>query len=142
MIIKQLSVFLENRTGRITELTGILAENDINISAFSIADTADYGIIRMIVGRPEQAAEILKKNGFAVKVTDVVGMIVPHKPGGLHHALQIISENGIAIEYMYAFASGDCSATVIIRADSLDRLIDVLQEHKMELLRKGDVYQL
>ncbi|NTV98628.1 MAG: ACT domain-containing protein [Chlorobiaceae bacterium] len=142
MIIKQLSVFLENRTGRLTELTGILAASDINISAFSIADTADYGILRMIVGRPEQAAEILKNHGFAVKVTEVVGMIVPHRPGGLHHALQIISENNVAIEYMYAFASGECNATVIIRADSLQKLIEVLQEHKMELLQKGDVYQL
>ncbi len=142
MIIKQLSVFLENRTGRLTELTGILAENDINISAFSIADTADYGILRMIVGRPDAAADVLRKNGFAVRITDVVGMIVPHKPGGLHKALQIISDNGIAIDYMYAFASGDCKATVVIRADSLDRIIKVLQEHKLELLQAGDVYQL
>lgn len=142
MIIKQLSVFLENRTGRLTELTGILAENDINISAFSIADTTDYGILRMIVGRPDAAADVLRKNSFAVRITDVVGMIVPHRPGGLHKALQIISDNGIAIDYMYAFASGDCKATVVIRADSLDRIIDVLQEHKLELLQAGDVYQL
>ncbi|NTV21050.1 MAG: ACT domain-containing protein [Chlorobium limicola] len=142
MIIKQLSVFLENRTGRLTELTGILAENDINISAFSIADTADYGILRMIVGRPDASADVLRKNGFAVRITDVVGMIVPHKPGGLHKALQIISDNGISIDYMYAFASGDCKATVVIRADSLDRIIKVLQEHKLELLQAGDVYQL
>lgn len=142
MIIKQLSVFLENRTGRLTELTGILAANDINISAFSIADTADYGILRMIVGRPEAAAEVLRSNGFSVKVTDVVGMIVPHRPGGLHHALQIISDNNVAIEYMYAFASGESNATVIIRADSLGKLIEVLQEHRMELLSTGDVYQL
>jgi len=142
MIIKQLSVFLENRTGRLTELTGILAENDINISAFSIADTADYGILRMIVGRPDAAAEALRKHGFTVRITDVIGMIVPHRPGGLHKALQIISENGIAIDYMYAFASGDCKATVVIRADSLEHIIKVLQEHKLELLQAGDVYQL
>lgn len=142
MIIKQLSVFLENRTGRLTELTGILAENDINISAFSIADSSDYGILRMIVGRPEAAAEVLRKEGFAVKVTEVVGMIIPHKPGGLHKALQIISDNNVAIDYMYAFASGDCKATVIIRAESLEKIIAVLQEHKMELLQEGDVYQV
>lgn len=142
MIIKQLSVFLENRTGRLTELTGILAENDINISAFSIADSSDYGILRMIVGRPEEAAEALRNAGFAVKVTEVVGMIIPHKPGGLHKALQIISDNNVAIDYMYAFASGDCKATVIIRAESLEKIIAVLQEHKMELLQEGDVYQV
>lgn len=142
MIIKQLSVFLDNRTGRLAELTGILAENDINISAFSIADTTDYGILRMIVGRPELAAEVLKQHGFAVKVTEVVGMIVPHRPGGLHKALQVISDSHVAIDYMYAFATGDCNATAIIRADSMQKLIDVLQEHKMELLKEGDVYQL
>jgi len=142
MIIKQLSVFLENRTGRLTELTGILAENDINISAFSIADTADYGILRMIVGRPDASADVLRKNGFAVRITDVVGMIVPHRPGGLYKALQIISGNGIAIDYMYAFASGDGKASVVIRADSLEHIITVLQEHKLELLQAGDVYQL
>jgi len=142
MIIKQLSVFLENRTGRLTELTGILAEHDINISAFSIADTADYGILRMIVGKPEQAAEVLRNRGFAVKITDVVGMIVPHRPGGLHKALQIISDSNITIDYMYAFASGECKATVVIRADSLEHIIKVLQEHKLELLQAGDVYQI
>ena len=140
MIIKQLSVFLENRTGRLTELTGILAANDINISAFSIADTADYGILRMIVGRPERAAEILRAAGFAIKVTDVVGMIIPHKPGGLHKALQIISDNHVAIDYMYAFASDENKATVVIRAESLQQLITVLQEHQLELLQQDDVY--
>ena len=140
MIIKQLSVFLENKTGRLTELTGILADNDINISAFSIADTADYGILRMIVGRPELAAQVLKDSGFTVKITDVVGMIIPNTPGGLHKALQIISDNSVAIEYMYA--SGECKATVVIRADSLHKIIDVLQEHKMELLKEGDVIQV
>ncbi|MEI6847642.1 MAG: ACT domain-containing protein [Chlorobiaceae bacterium] len=142
MIIKQLSVFLENRTGRLTELTGILAENDINISAFSIADTADYGILRMVVGRPEQAAEVLRQHGFAVKLTDVVGMVIPHKPGGLHKALQLFSDNNIAIDYMYAFASGECKATVVIRTESLQQIIAVLQEHNMELLQQGDVYQV
>lgn len=142
MIIKQLSVFLENRTGRLTELTGILAENGINISAFSIADTKDYGILRMIVGKPHKAAEVLHEKGFTVKITDVVAMIVPHHPGGLHKALEIISDNNIAIDYMYAFASGEEKASVVIRAESLERMIEVLQEHKMELLRKSDVYQL
>ena len=69
-------------------------------------------------------------------------MIIPHRPGGLHKALQIISDNNVAIDYMYAFASGDCKATVVIRAESLDKIIDVLQGHKMELLKKGDVYQV
>ncbi len=142
MIIKQLSVFLENRAGRLTELTGILAENDINISAFSIADTADFGILRMIAGKPELAEKVLKENGFAVKITDVICMTVPHKPGGLHRALQILSDNGISIEYMYAFAAAADQATVVIRTDMPLKAIEVLQLHKLELLKAGDVYQL
>lgn len=142
MIIKQLSVFLENRAGRLTELTGILADNGINISAFCIADTADFGILRVITGKPELAEQVLKEQGFAVKITDVIGLIVPHKPGGLHKALQILTDNGISIEYMYAFASADDRATVVIRTDAMPKTIDVLQMHKLELVTAGDVYQM
>ncbi|NTU59279.1 MAG: acetolactate synthase [Chlorobiaceae bacterium] len=142
MIIKQLSVFLENRAGRLTELTGILEENDINISAFSIADTADFGILRMIAGKPDLAEKVLKEKGFAVKMTDVICLIVPHKPGGLHKSLQILSDNGISIDYMYAFATSDDRATVVIRTDETKRAIDVLQMHKLEMLQSGDVYQM
>jgi hypothetical protein len=142
MIIRQLSVFLENRTGRLTELTGILEEHDINISSFSIADTTDFGILRMIVGKPELAERVLREKGFSVKITDVLCMIVPHKPGGLHRALQILSDNGIAVDYMYAFATGDGLANVVIRTDSLPKTIEVLQLHKMELMQAGDIYQI
>ena len=142
MIIKQLSVFLENKMGRLTEITKTLTENDINISAFSIADTADYGILRMIVGRPELAEKVLKGKGFAVKTTDVVCLIVPNKPGGLYKALQLLSDNGISIDYMYAFAADADRASVIIRAESLSKIIDVLQQHKMELISADDIYQV
>jgi hypothetical protein len=142
MIIKQLSVFLENKTGRLTEITKTLAENDINISAFSIADTADYGILRMVVGRPELAEQVLKEKGFAVKTTDVVCLIVPNKPGGLYKALQLLSDNGVSIDYMYAFAADPDKASVVIRTDSLSKIIEVLQKHKMELISADDIYQV
>lgn len=142
MIIRQLSVFLENRAGRLTELTGILADNDINISAFSIADTTDFGILRVITGKPELAEKVLKEQGFAVKITDVIGIVMHNKPGALHHALQILTDNGISIEYMYAFASGDDRATAVIRTDTPKKAIEVLQLHEMELLQAGDVYQI
>ncbi len=142
MIIKQLSVFLENRAGRLTELTGILAENDINISAFSIADTADFGILRMIVGKPEPAERILKEKGFAVRITDVIGLVVSHQPGGLHKALQVLSGSNISVEYMYAFAATKDLATVVIRTDTPEKAIEVLEGHKMQLLKAGDVYQI
>jgi hypothetical protein len=141
MIIQQLSVFLENRKGRLTELTKILAENDINISAFSIADATDYGILRLIVGRPELAMSVLKENGFSVNITEVACMIVPNEPGGLYKALNILSDNNIDIDYMYAFAK-EQSAMVVIRTASIHQLIDVLQQHKLELLKASQIYQI
>ena len=141
MIIKQLSIFLENKSGRLTEVTGALSEAKINISAFSIADTAEFGILRMIVNKPEEAEKLLKSKGLSVHITDVVGLIVPHEPGGLHRALNILSSEGISVEYMYAFAMGD-TATVIIRTDAVQQAIEVLQKHKMELLKTSDVYEV
>lgn len=140
-MIQQLSVFLENRKGRLTELTRILADNDINITAFSIADATDYGILRLVVGRPELAVKVLKENSFSVKITEVACMIVPNEPGGLHKALNILSENNIDIDYMYAFAMNN-SAMVVIRSASTQQLIDVLQQHKMELLKTSQIYQV
>jgi hypothetical protein len=141
MIIKQLSVFLEDKTGRLTEITRILAENDINISAFTVAEASDYGILRLIVGRPELALQVLKENGFSVNTTDVIGMIVPHEPGGLHQALKILSMNNVSIDYMYAFALEN-SASVVFRPSVIDEAIEVLQKNKMELLRTSQIYQL
>lgn len=141
MIIKQLSVFLEDKAGRLTEITRILAENDINISAFTVAEASDYGILRLIVGRPERALAVLKENGFSVNTTDVIGIIVPHKPGGLHEALKILSSNNVSIDYMYAFALEN-SASVVFRPSSIDEAIEVLQKNKMELLRTSQIYQI
>jgi hypothetical protein len=141
MKIKQLSIFLENKSGRLTEVTEALASASINISAFSVADTADYGILRMIVNKPEQAEQLLKAKGLSVKITEVIGLVVPNEPGGLHRALQILSSEGISVEYMYAFALSD-RATVIIRTEAVQQAITVLQKHKLELLRASEIYEL
>jgi hypothetical protein len=141
MKIKQLSIFLENKSGRLTEVTEALASAHINISAFSVADTADYGILRMIVNKPEQAEQLLKAKGLSVHITEVIGLVVPNEPGGLHRALQILSSEGISVEYMYAFALSD-RATVIIRTEAVQQTITVLQKHKMELLKASDVYEV
>jgi hypothetical protein len=141
MKIKQLSIFLENKSGRLTDVTEALASASINISAFSIADTAEYGILRLIVNKPEQAEQLLKAKEFSVQITEVIGLIVPNEPGGLHRALQILSTEGISVEYMYAFALSD-RATVIIRTDAVQQAITVLQRHKMELLKVSDVYEI
>jgi hypothetical protein len=141
MIIKQLSVFIENKSGRLTEITETLASANINMSAFSIADTAEYGILRLITNKPEEAYKVLKEKDFSVQITDVIGLIVPNEPGGLHRALKILSTEGIDVEYMYAFALSN-RATVIIRTEATDKAIDVLAYHKMELLKASDIYEL
>ena len=141
MSIKQLSVFLENKTGRLTEMTKILSENNINISAFSIADTADFGIVRCIVSKPDEAIKALKEKHFSVNITDVVCMIVPHEPGGLHKALKILSDNNVPVEYMYAFAF-DNAASVVIRSESNEEVIRVLQANQMKLVKASDIYQI
>ena len=141
MIIKQLSVFLENKSGRLTEVTGALASAQINISAFSIADTSEFGVLRMIVNKPDEAEKTLKTKGISVHITDVVGLIVPDEPGGRHRALQILSSEGVSIEYMYAFALNN-RATVILRTDAVQQTVAILQKHKMELLKASDIYEV
>jgi len=122
-------------------MTKILSEHKINISAFSVAETADYGIIRCIVSKPEEAMRVLKDNRFSVRMTEVVCLIVPHEPGGLYHALKILSENNVAIEYMYAFAFND-AATVVIRSESNEHTVKVLKTNQMQLLDESDVYEI
>lgn len=141
MIAKQISVFLENKSGRLTEVTTILGNSNINLTAFSIAENSEFGILRMIVSEPEKAYEILKAEHFAVKLTDVLCLNCPNTPGALAKALQLLSDEGIFFEYMYAFANGE-TANVIIRPDDIERCLAILQEHKLELLAASDLYRL
>lgn len=141
MIIKQLSIFLENKSGRLTEVTEALASAQINISAFSIADTSEFGVLRMIVNKPDAAEKILKTKGISVHITEVIGFIVPDEPGGLHRALQILSSEEISVEYIYAFTLGD-RASVILRTDAIQQAIAALQKHKMELLKASEIYEV
>ena len=141
MIIKQLSVFLENKVGRLAEMTEILADNNINLIAFSVADAPDYGIARFIVNQTEEALKVLKENHFSVNTTNVVGIVVPNQPGGLNKVLQILSEKCIAIDYMYAFDHNN-TASAIIRSSSNDAVIEALQQQQLTLLNISDLYKL
>ena len=125
MIIKQLSIFLENRTGRINEVAKILAENGINMQAFSMAETADFGLLRLIVPDVDKAVEVLRASSFAVMVTDVLCITCPNVPGSLSSVLEKLALNDIFIEYMYAFSDGD-SANVIIRPTNVEAALKVL----------------
>lgn len=139
MIIKQVSVFLENKSGRLNEVTQILGDSGINISAFTIADTSDFGILRLIVSNPDKACEILKQNRFSVKTTDVVLAKTSNQPGSLSKLLKILSEGGSFIEYMYAFSMEQDSATIVIRPASIQKCVEILQNHKDDFLfHEGD----
>lgn len=141
MLIKQLSVFLENKSGRLHEVSSILGKEGINMSAFSVADTSEFGILRLIVSDHEKAFRVLRENSFSVSLTDVVCLNCPNQPGALGMALQILSENGVSIEYLYAFSLGD-SANVVLKPDNLDKCIAVLTEHRMELVKASDLYRI
>jgi hypothetical protein len=127
MTIKQLSIFLENKTGRINDVTSILGKNGINMQAFSMAEAADFGILRLIVSEADRALELLKENNFAVKVTDVVCIRCSNTAGSLASVLEKLAEKEIFIEYMYAFADGDYANT-IIKPNNLEKCVAVLEE--------------
>ncbi|MCS7163943.1 MAG: ACT domain-containing protein [Thermodesulfovibrio sp.] len=143
MKIKQISVFLENKKGRLYEALKALAEEGINIRALSIADTSEFGILRLIVTDPEKAKEILEKNEFTVKLTNVVAIAVKDKPGGLAEALKYLYDAGINIEYIYAFVekSGE-KAVVVLRTENLDKTISILQQKGVTILSWDNVLAL
>jgi hypothetical protein len=143
MKVKQIAVFLENKSGRMAEITGVLAKNGINIRAMSLADTADFGILRLIVNDTESAQNVLKENGFTVGTTEVLVIEVMDKPGGLASVLQIISENKLNIEYMYAFTqkSGE-TGLIIFRFDEIDTAMDTLKKAGCHLLTDEEVYAI
>jgi hypothetical protein len=136
MFVKQISVFMENRAGRLEEITGILAENGINIRALSLADTSDFGILRLIVDSPERAAAILKGAEFTVRENDVIATEIDDRPGGLHEILTLFSRAGISIEYMYAFLERkhDDRAVMIIRVEAAAKAVKILQDAGKHLL--------
>lgn len=142
MLIKQISVFLENKSGRLAEVTRVLGQNNIDISALSIADTTDFGILRLIVNNPDTAEKVLKDNDFTVSSTNVIGISVEDKPGGLNKALNVLENNEIGIEYMYAFVGKSSDqAMVIIRVDDSDKAIDILNNNGIKVLSSESVYK-
>ena len=143
MTIKQLSIFAENRPGRISAITGYLAESGINIRAISVADTKDFGILRIIVENTEKAMEILKKNGYICKTNSVLAVEIPDRPGGMARVMDIVSVPGVSIEYAYAFVShkADDSAYMIFRVSGLEKATEVLTAAGIHLLTKEELFE-
>ncbi len=143
MKVEQISIFLENKSGRLAEVTRILADAGINIRALSLADTSDFGILRLIVNETEKAKAVLKENGFTVGKNEVIAVEVPDRPGGLAGILEALSGSNINVEYMYAFVerSGE-NAIIIFRFDEIEKAIEALQAAGVRILRGEEVYSL
>lgn len=143
MKVEQISIFLENKSGRLAEVAGVLAGAGVNIRALSLADTTDFGILRLIVNDTEKAKQVLKENGFTVGKTEVLAVEVPDRPGGLATILNAMRDAGINVEYMYAFVqkSGG-NAIIIFRFDELEKAISTLQKAGVVILKGEDVYAL
>ena len=141
MLIKQLSIFLENKKGRFTEVAKLLGDNGINMSAFTVSENSEFGILRLIVSDTDKAIQVLREHLYAVSIADVICLHCPNQPGALAKAMEILTEAGIFIEYMYAFSQGE-AANVIIRPDNIEHCAEVLKANKLELIAANDLYKL
>jgi hypothetical protein len=143
MKVEQISIFIENKSGRLAEITRILGDAGINIRALSLADTSDFGILRLIVDNVETAKAVLKEKGFTVSKTEVVAIEVPDRPGGLSSLLQTLDSNQINVEYMYAFVER-CggNAVIIFRFDETDKAIASLSGSGFTILEGDRLYSL
>ena len=143
MVVKQISIFVENKEGRIKKAINALANENINIRALSIADTSKYGILRLIVSDNEKAIETLEKDGFIVKENEVILLAVPDEPNGLNSTLAVFDEKGINLEYLYAFVSNKSNeAIVVMRLENMEKAISALNESNIKQLDENDIKNL
>ena len=143
MRVEQIAVFLENKSGRLADISAVLAENNINIRALSVADTVDFGILRLIVDKVDEAKKVLKENGFTVGKTNVIAVEVADQTGGLAAVLKTVEAAALNVEYMYAFVnkSGE-NAILIFRFDDMDKAISALQKAQFTLLSDAQLSAL
>jgi hypothetical protein len=143
MKVEQISIFIENKSGRLAEVARLLGEAGVNVRALSLADTSDFGILRLIVNDREKAKQILKENGFTVSKTEVVAIEVPDRPGGLSEILKTLDEEFINVEYMYAFVErcGE-NAVIIFRFDETEKAIQILLKRGFNVLEGERLYRM
>jgi len=135
MKITQISTFLENKKGRLYEVTELLGKNKINIRALTIAESEDFGVLRMVVDNPKKALEVLKKNGFVSSFTDIIAVEVDDQPGGLSKILKTFNDNNVNVEYMYGFVEkASDKALLVFRFDDTDKAITVLNKNKIKIV--------
>lgn len=143
MTIKQISIFIENRKHALSELTDVLAKNNINMKAISLADTSDFGIARIIVNNPEEVAKMLEDNEYLVKITSVIAIEIPDESGSLSHILKLLAENNRNVEYMYGFTGRKTSlACMIIRCTDIPETERVLEKSGIRMMSQQEIEQL
>lgn len=143
MIVKQLSVFVENKKGRLQAITQVLADNDIDISALSLADTSDFGVLRLIVNKPDEAKAALNESGVVVKITDVVAVVMDDAPGGVAAVLKVFLDNEISVEYMYACVGKTTGkALMVVKTDDVTSAESVLESAGFALANPADIYRI
>lgn len=137
MKINQISIFIENTKGRLAEVCSVLGENNINIRALTIAESPEFGILRVVLDKPEEAKEILKKNGFIATSADIVAVEVSDDPGGLAKALKVLADNNINVQYMYGFVEKATEkALMVFKFENIDKAIDVLKSKGINVVDK------
>lgn len=143
MKVEQISIFVENKTGRLLAISEILAKNHIDISALSLADTEEYGVLRMIVSDPHKAKEALNEAGIICKVTEVLAVAIDDVPGGFYNSLKILSENHVDVKYMYACVSHEKGkALMILSVDDIDKAYNLVKENSKIDVNPSDIYRL
>lgn len=136
-----MSVFLENKEGRLYEVTKLLGDAGINMRALSVAETADYGVVRMIVDRPDEAAQVLKDAGFTVSATDVIGVVVPDRPGGLAEVLKILKDHSVNVEYIYCFVTPMAGKAVdVMRVEDFEKAESILKQHGLQMISQEELF--
>lgn len=142
MIIKQISLFSENRPGRLANISTKFKDSNVNIRAFTIAEAGDFGIIRMVVDKPELAHEVLSNAGFTVSETDVLGIKMDDIPGGLAKIAHVLGEKNINIDYAYAFVTKTEKALLILRVNDIKNAINILQQNDIKLIDMHDIQEI
>lgn len=139
MIINQISVFLENKSGRLADVTKVLADGGINLRAMTIADTADFGILRIIVNDPEKTCKLLEENGFTVRITKVLGIEIEDKPGGLHKIMDIFKNSGVNIEYLYVTLENEGNkAVVVFKVEDIELGREIMEKNNLVAMSRTE----
>jgi len=142
MKVKQISVFMENKPGRLAEMASTLGEAGINIMALTLAESSDFGVVRMIVSDFEKACQVLREKNFTVTETEVLAIEIPDRPGSLGEVLKVFAQKGLNVEYMYAFVTRKEDALIVFRFDDPDKAVELLKDTKVKILSNEEVLSL